>query len=156
MAGLQAPLSTLRLAPHGALRMTRGQPGLLFLHCCGFSPFTLCRSPGALTYDFFRFVWSPLLSRDLFCHQNDTRTVTRQIFSSFRKSLFRRCGDQENADLSSGSRSSCQGRVFTILGTPQLDNCRQLTLEHYLRHANPSRGPDVRCLRPCCLMILEE
>jgi hypothetical protein len=29
MAGLQAPLSTLRLAPHDALRMTRGQSGLL-------------------------------------------------------------------------------------------------------------------------------
>ena len=33
MAGLQAPLSTLRLAPRGALRMTRGQSGLLFLFC---------------------------------------------------------------------------------------------------------------------------
>ena len=52
MAGLQAPLSTLRLAPRGALRMTRGQPGLLFLHCCGLSPFTLCRSPGALAIVF--------------------------------------------------------------------------------------------------------
>src|SRR5260221_2911659 len=42
MAGLQAPLSTLRLAPRDALRMTRGQCGLLFLYCCGLSPFTLC------------------------------------------------------------------------------------------------------------------
>jgi len=33
MAGLQAPLSTLRLAPRDALRMTRGQRGLLFLYC---------------------------------------------------------------------------------------------------------------------------
>src|SRR5260221_1034593 len=31
MAGLKAPLSTLRLAPRYALRMTRGQSGLLFL-----------------------------------------------------------------------------------------------------------------------------
>ena len=30
MAGLQAPLSTLRPAPRDALRMTRGQRGLLF------------------------------------------------------------------------------------------------------------------------------
>ena len=42
MAGLQAPLSTLRLASRDALRMTRGQRGLLFLYCCGLSPFTLC------------------------------------------------------------------------------------------------------------------
>jgi hypothetical protein len=33
MAGLLAPLSTLRPAPRGALRMTRGQSGLLFLLC---------------------------------------------------------------------------------------------------------------------------
>src|SRR6266404_7134472 len=54
MAGLQVPLSTLRLAPRDALRMTRGQSGLLFLSCQRLSLFTLCRSPGALTYDFFR------------------------------------------------------------------------------------------------------
>jgi hypothetical protein len=41
MAGLQAPLLTLRLASRDALRMTRGQSGLLFLYCCGLSPFTL-------------------------------------------------------------------------------------------------------------------
>jgi len=35
MAGLQAPLSTLRPAPRGALRMTRGQSGLLFLIAVG-------------------------------------------------------------------------------------------------------------------------
>jgi len=59
MAGLQAPLSTLRLAPRGALRMTRGHSGLLFLSCQRLSLFTLCRSPGALAYDFFRFVSGP-------------------------------------------------------------------------------------------------
>jgi hypothetical protein len=58
MAGLQVPLSTLRLAPRDALRMTRGQSGLLFLHCWRLSLFTLCRSPGAQAYDFFRFVRS--------------------------------------------------------------------------------------------------
>jgi hypothetical protein len=61
MAGLQAPLSTLRLAPRDALRMTRGQSGLLFLHCWRLALFTLCRSPGAQAYDFFRFVRSPLV-----------------------------------------------------------------------------------------------
>ena len=60
MAGLQAPLSTLRLAPRDALRMTRGQSGLLFLHCWRLSLFTLCRSPGAQTYFIFRFVCGPL------------------------------------------------------------------------------------------------
>src|SRR5436305_2078458 len=33
MACLLVPLSTLRLTPCGALRMTRGQDGLLFLSC---------------------------------------------------------------------------------------------------------------------------
>jgi len=56
MAGLQAPLSTLRATPRGAPRMTRGQPGLLFLHCCGLSPSTLYGYPGALACIFTRLV----------------------------------------------------------------------------------------------------
>lgn len=48
MAGLLAPLSTLRAAPHGAPRMTRGQHGLLNLYCRRLSLLTPCRSPGAL------------------------------------------------------------------------------------------------------------
>src|SRR5258707_3397211 len=59
MAGLQAPLSTLRRAPRDALRMTRGHSGLLFLSCPRLSLFTLCRSPGALACFFLRFVRSP-------------------------------------------------------------------------------------------------
>src|SRR5260370_9044955 len=58
MAGLQVPLSTLRLAPRGALRMTRGQSGLLFLHCWRLSLFTLCRSPGPHRGRVFHF-WMP-------------------------------------------------------------------------------------------------
>src|SRR5882672_1332776 len=48
MAGLCAPLSTLRQYPHGYLRMTRGRCGLLLLHRDGLAPSTPCRSPGAL------------------------------------------------------------------------------------------------------------
>src|SRR4051794_20729011 len=51
MAGLHAPLSTLRRAPRDALRMTRGQHDSLRLGCQGLSPFTPCRSPGALLYE---------------------------------------------------------------------------------------------------------
>src|ERR1700730_1844362 len=47
MAGLRAPLSTLRRGPHGQPRMTRGRCGSLFLHRKGLAPSTLCRSPGA-------------------------------------------------------------------------------------------------------------
>jgi len=47
MAGLCVPLSTLRGAPRGASRMTRGQHDSLDLYCQGLSPFTPCRSPGA-------------------------------------------------------------------------------------------------------------
>jgi len=47
MAGLYAPLSTLRRHPHGRLRMTRGRCGSLHLHRGGLSPPTPCRSPGA-------------------------------------------------------------------------------------------------------------
>ena len=47
MAGLYAPLSTLRRRPHGRLRMTRGQCGSLCLHRSGLPPPTPCRSPGA-------------------------------------------------------------------------------------------------------------
>src|SRR3981189_473626 len=48
MAGLCAPLSTLRQYPHGYLRMTRGRCGSLLLHRDGLPPSTPCRSPGAL------------------------------------------------------------------------------------------------------------
>src|SRR4029453_4869020 len=48
MAGLHAPLPTLRRAPRGDRRTARGQCGSLHLHCRGLSPPTPCRSPGAL------------------------------------------------------------------------------------------------------------
>ena len=50
MAGLCAPLSTLRQYPHGYLRMTRGRCGSLLLHRDGLAPSTPCRSPGALRF----------------------------------------------------------------------------------------------------------
>src|SRR5438093_7972358 len=67
MAGLCAPLSTLRQYPHGYLRMTRGRCGSLLLHRDGLAPSTPCRSPGALRFtligepngfgDHVRFSW---------------------------------------------------------------------------------------------------
>src|SRR5947209_19147388 len=48
MAGLYAPLPTLRSDPRGRLRTDRGRRGLLLLHRSGLSPHTPCRSPGAL------------------------------------------------------------------------------------------------------------
>src|SRR6516162_5313699 len=50
MAGLYAPLPTLRRRPRGRLRTDRGRRGLLLLHRSGLSPHTPCRSPGALTH----------------------------------------------------------------------------------------------------------
>src|SRR5580693_6960035 len=47
MAGLCAPLSTLRRGPHGQPGMTRGRCGSLLLHRKGLAPSTPCRSPGA-------------------------------------------------------------------------------------------------------------
>src|SRR6201987_4119887 len=49
MAGLYAPLPTLRSHPRGGLRTDRGRRGLLLLRRSGLSPHTPCRSPGALT-----------------------------------------------------------------------------------------------------------
>ncbi len=43
MAGLCVPLSTLRAAPRGTPRMTRGQHDSLLLRCQGLAPFTPCR-----------------------------------------------------------------------------------------------------------------
>src|SRR6516164_5667793 len=48
MAGLYAPLPTLRSHPRGGLRTDRGRRGLLLLHRSGLSPHTPCRSPAAL------------------------------------------------------------------------------------------------------------
>src|SRR5215467_6696610 len=47
MAGLCAPLSTLRRNPRGQLRMTRGRCGSLLLHRERLALSTPCRSPGA-------------------------------------------------------------------------------------------------------------
>src|ERR1700747_167526 len=49
MAGLYAPLPTLRRRPRGRLRTDRGRCGSLLLHRSGLSPHTPCQSPGALT-----------------------------------------------------------------------------------------------------------
>ena len=54
MAGLRYPLSTLRFAPHGSPRMTRGRCGSLRLHRRGLSPHTSCRSPGAPVHTIIR------------------------------------------------------------------------------------------------------
>ena len=48
MAGLFAPLPTLRCRPHGRPRTARGQCGSLLPHRVGLAPTTRCRSPGAL------------------------------------------------------------------------------------------------------------
>src|ERR1700693_155297 len=64
MAGLYAPLPTLRRRPRGRLRTDRGRRGLLLLHRSGLSPHTPCQSPGALTYaTAFQVVRPPLTDR---------------------------------------------------------------------------------------------
>jgi len=47
MAGLHAPLPTLRRYPRGCLRTARGRCGSLLLHRGGLAPPTPCRPPGA-------------------------------------------------------------------------------------------------------------
>src|ERR1700720_3258648 len=49
MAGLYAPLPTLRRRPRGRLRTDRGRRRVLLLHRRGLSPHTPCQAPGALT-----------------------------------------------------------------------------------------------------------
>ena len=49
MAGLYAPLPTLRRRPRGRPRTAWGRCGSLLLHRSGLSPHTPCQSPGALT-----------------------------------------------------------------------------------------------------------
>jgi hypothetical protein len=59
MAGLYAPLPTLRRRPRGRLRTDRGRRGLLLLHRSGLSPHTPCQSPGALTHVTARRIAQP-------------------------------------------------------------------------------------------------
>jgi hypothetical protein len=77
MVGLEAPLSTLRLAPRYALRMTRGQSGLLFLSYQRLSLFTLCRSPGALAYQPRRIPEARRLSHRPLSQRKARRTLPR-------------------------------------------------------------------------------
>src|ERR1700733_6736053 len=51
MAGLYAPLPTLRRYPRGYRRTAWGQCGSLLLHCDRLAPSTPCRSPGAQLVD---------------------------------------------------------------------------------------------------------
>src|SRR6476660_3418100 len=55
MAGLCAPLSTLRRCPRGHLRMTRGRCGSLLLHRDGLAPST----PNALKFYDYAMAPSP-------------------------------------------------------------------------------------------------
>ena len=48
MAGLCAPLPTLRCRPYGQPRTAQGRCGSLLRHRVGLAPTTRCRSPGAL------------------------------------------------------------------------------------------------------------
>src|SRR5215475_7655270 len=75
MAGLYAPLPTLRRRPRERLRTDRGRHGLLTLHRSGLSPHTPCRSPGALTHVTARRIAQPPYG-DL-CHEAPTQPVTR-------------------------------------------------------------------------------
>src|SRR5271168_1249049 len=59
MAGLYAPLPTLRRRPRGRPRTDRGRRGLLLLHRSGLSPQTPCQSPGALTHVTARRIAQP-------------------------------------------------------------------------------------------------
>src|SRR6202165_2632680 len=59
MAGLYAPLPTLRQRPRGRLRTDRGRRGLLLLYRSGLSPHTPCQSPGALTHVTARRIAQP-------------------------------------------------------------------------------------------------
>jgi hypothetical protein len=68
MAGLCAPLSTLRQYPHGHLRMTRGRCGSLLLHRDGLAPSTPCRSPGALRHPMNGHLRVRTL-RSVWCHK---------------------------------------------------------------------------------------
>src|SRR5665811_189862 len=59
MAGLYAPLPTLRRRPRGRLRTDRGRRGLLLPHRSGLSPHTPCQFPGALTHVTARRIAQP-------------------------------------------------------------------------------------------------
>src|SRR6202030_3454758 len=62
MAGLCAPLSTLRRHPRGYRRMTRGQCGSLDLHCKRLALSTPCRSSRRTEILDFPMVYNDLLS----------------------------------------------------------------------------------------------
>jgi hypothetical protein len=85
MAGLCAPLPTLRRRPYGRPRTARGRCGSLLRHRVGLAPTTRCRSPGALRkilyviYDnamaesFFATLECELLDRRRFKTQAEAR-----------------------------------------------------------------------------------
>src|SRR6202140_80408 len=73
MAGLYAPLPTLRRRPRGRLRTDRGRRGLLLPHRSGLSPHTPCQFPGALTCVTARPSLVPTLSSCRCLHEPKAR-----------------------------------------------------------------------------------
>jgi hypothetical protein len=131
MAGLQAPLSTLRPAPRGALRMTRGQSGLLFLLCLRLSLFTLCRSPGALACFIFRFSFQQRKSLGL--------NKTRLTVGTPEKALVKR---QTCAEVTWGNRIErndvdvCEIEQASVI--PDLLSAKRATVGPLAEHIGPN------------------
>src|SRR5262245_50948598 len=131
MAGLCAPLSTLRRSPRGPLRMTRGRCGSLFLHRKGLAPSTPRRSPGAshiLPIDRCRvgaWIFSKAkgraMSKNTIClwYDKDAEGAARFYAATFPDSAV---GAVHHApsDYPGGKKGNVLTVEFTVLGIPCL------------------------------------
>ena len=134
MAGLCAPLPTLRRRPYGLRRTARGRYGSLLLHRIGLAPTARCRSPGALRKSLYVIasrswprVWR---NRAEFIHGREaieaflTRKWNRELDYRLIKEVWTcrprnwRSGQQDGRAARSGSataRPSCN----SVEGSPQ-------------------------------------
>jgi len=157
MAGLQAPLSTLRLAPHDALRMTRGQSGLLFLSCRRLSLFTLCRSPGALACFKFRFVSSPLLAyQDARTDRTSTAKRARLRLTQSLEGRRAQTGSVKTEtptmpiipiSFRHGDQLLSYFSMVTKVGAPQTVAAQELRIESMFQRTTPRRRSTLGYLR---------
>jgi hypothetical protein len=135
MAGLYAPLPTLRRRPRGRLRTDRGRRGLLLLPRSGLSPHTPCQSPGALTRvaactlalspirdtlieGFSHFVTSmtaPIASGWSDCRVGLSPTAKRRLCTAHATSGSRRCNHPNDAPNGKATRMALFNSTLMIV-----------------------------------------
>src|SRR5208337_4685784 len=116
MAGPHLPLSTLRRAPHGTLRMTRGQCGSLYLSLC--KTFTHYSLPVSRRTDFDH---THLLVQPGMIAQETANGLERRFVSAFVNQLIQQANKELAGAGGALDAKQIDDRITQGLGEPIQD-----------------------------------